>query len=387
MTYQHNVVDILQADLISKINANKVIRGIYYNITDAQSSHPECVPSRVLVYGTSANTVSEDGVRFQLVPDYNVLEIWNEDLLDFSVGAKCIYGSRVWVNVSGNLGSTNGYFPTNLLQLNADWEQVPYEVGDDYKLVQMNCKYDVVNDLIISQQYGGLSIGTLPMYVSMFGFSSTDYCDWEQVNKSIISDVQAVVFLNNSKLQQAIKIYAPFFFNNSFEVIQNVSVLTGKFTSPDLYSLPCVAYNKCKSIRTISNTQSIINIPATVRDYTFVTDDESGYLEHDFTAYPYALGDTLVLGCIANKGVSLVNSTMNSDGNLSDGSISSMQLNFGIEVDHPVYHNPIAEDVNVRAEQFYLTSSNRTTDYNRLLILTADKDITQGKLFIAYKYV
>jgi len=377
-----NFIITTKANLDSLIASNSIKNNVQYLITDAQASNPECITSTVLVFGTSPNTVSESGIRFQLVADYVNIPMFNAKLADFSIGAKCIYGSRVWVNLTGNLGSNSGAFPTELIELNSDWEQVPYQEGDDYTIIQMECKYDVANDIIFGQTNLGLQCGTRLEYVQMFGFSSLDYCDWGQAKSALIYSVQSIFFLNNSKLKDCNLVFAPLFINNMCEVIQNVTVSTNKFTVPDLYSFPCIAYNNCTSIRSISNTQSIIGIPSTVSDYSFVT-NESGYIEYDFGANPYTVGDTLVLGCIANKGVCTTRFEVGSDGNFVENS----DINIAIDVDDSSVCNVnTLGQINIKTTVVNQVS-NRTTDYNRLITLSASSNVTSGKLYIAYKYV
>lgn len=375
--------EITRDELVTLISNSEIAIGRFYLITNAQASHPECITSTVLVFGTSPNTVSENGIRFQPIPDYNSLEIWNDNLSNHAIGARCIYGSRIWVNQTGNLGGQFGSFPSNLITLSTDWIQEAVEIGVNYSLVQMDCKYDIVNDFIFSQKYKGLEIGTELVYVQGFGFSSVDYCDWGQTKKALVQEVKCLMFLNNSKLVQALKVFAPLIINNEFETIQEVAVLINKFTTFDVLPFPVIAFNKCKNIRSIANTQGITNIPSTVSEYSWVSDDETGYLEHDFNEYPLLMGETLVLGCILNQSVSLYEALINSDGNLTSG----VYMQFGLEVDAVDYFTPNTDFINSHARRV-ADISQRTTDYNRLIVLTAlDGNITSGKIYIAYKYV
>lgn len=379
---QHNIVDLTYSQLQSLIGSNGIVRGILYNITNAQASHNKSVPTKVIVQGITPNMVTEDGVRFQLIPDYNALPIWNEGLTSYNIGDKCIYGSRVWVNVSGSLGSPNGYFPANLLSLSNDWVQVPYEEGDDYTLTQIECKYNVVNDLVIEQKLGGLTVSAPGVYALALGFSPLDYCDWGLTKKIIIQDVLCLIFLNNYALTQALGVFSSMIANNGCKNISDVKTIIDKSTTQGIGPLTGIAFNKCKIIRSISNTQGINNIPDTVNEYSFVTDDESGYLEHDFSNAPLASGDTLVLGCILNKGVAFTGVQMASDGNLPTG----VNITIGIDTDAPTYATKLSNNINTEV-QYINTPSARTTDFNRLIVLTADGALNSGVLRVAYKYL
>jgi len=378
-----NFIITTKANLDSLIASNSIKNNVQYLITNAQASNPECITSTVLVFGTSPNTVSESGIRFQLVADYVNIPMFNDELADFSIGAKCIYGSRVWVNVTGHLGSSIGAFPMDLLMMNSDWEPAPYEEGVNYSLVQIDCKYDIVNDFIFSQKYKGLEIGTELVYVQEFGFSSVDYCDWGQVNIATIIEVRGLMFLNNSNLQQAINVFAPLIINNLCEILQQISISISKMTSFEALPEQVIAYNECRSIRAISNTQSIIGIPSTVSDYSFVTDDENGYIEYNFNDSPLSTGDTVVIGCIANKGVCTTRFEVGSDGNFVENS----DINIAIDVDDSSVCNVnTLGQINIKTTVVNQVS-NRTTDYNRLLKMSVSSNVTSGKLYIAYKYV
>lgn len=376
-------VEVTRNELQILIDDNEIVTGQFYLITNAQESNINCVSTKVLLYGTSNKTISESGYRFQLIPDYSSVPMWWENMPDPNAGDKVIYGSRVWSNLYGSTGTTDGSFPLNIIKLDTNnWEEVPYEEGVNYTYKQIECVYDIENDLITQQILGSLTIATLLPYVDMFGFSTIDYCDWGQNSISLISDVNSLLFLNNAKLEQCISVFAPLFFNNMCEVVQGISVLSDKFTTLT-GPIPAVSYNECVNLRSVTNTQSINGIPSSVNEYSFVTDDESGYIEHDFNDNPVMSEDTLVLGCIINSGVSIIETYFNSDGNLTP----LVSFTFGILDDDPDYINVGTDDINNSVQKFG-DISHRTSNYNReLILIPGGSDITSGKIYISYKYV
>lgn len=63
----------------------------------------------------------------------------------YAIGSKVIYGGGVWVNTSGNVGSSNGSSIYNLTP--SDWFPIQYNTID-YNLVCDIIEYDITHDLI-----------------------------------------------------------------------------------------------------------------------------------------------------------------------------------------------------------------------------------------------
>lgn len=376
--------EITRVDLLVLMSNDEVVPGKQYMIIDAQASNPNCLISKVLVTGTSVNTVSVSAHRFMLVPDYTILEIWHDTLPTPAIGNKVIYGSRVWTNLTGNIGNTNNSNALiKLLELDSNWEQVPYTKGDDYIYRTFEISYNIQDDYIEEQRNIGILSQSIKATYGFTGINFIDYCDWNYDRKGGFFNGNIIgLFVNNPNLDQMNTVYSPVVANNMCDFIANVTVVTEKLTTK-FEDLPGIQFNKCVVIACINNTQPISSIPSTVDRYMWVTDDESGYLEHDFNVSPLLMGETLVLGCIINKEVSLYEALINSDGNLTSG----VSMQFGLEIDAVDYFTPNTDFINSHARRV-ADISNRTTDFNRLILLTAlDGNITSGKIYIAYKYV
>ncbi len=372
---------ISHLQLVNLISTSSLVPNKEYVILDAQASNPNCLISTVLVTAISPNMISVNGHRLQLVPDYNTLEIWHDTLPTPSIGDKVIYGSRVWVNLNGNLGAPKSM--GNIIELDAEWEAVPYVEGVDYTYRSFLCEYDVVNDLIVKQQNNGYTCkGSKSIYTALGG-NPLDLTDWNQDNKTGIQliNVEALAIVNNWNLTYSANVYTGIIANNSCEAIASVTTIFDKVYTQ--YSdLPCIQNNKCRAIAAISNGQSIQNIPDTVEKYTWVSDDETGYLEFDFGENPMVAG-TYTVSCIGAKGVCITELSFGSTGDFADDS----NITFGIDTDDPSIET-LNTLIDLNPKTYVVTAvSNRTTDYNREIKITLSAPINSGKLWIVYKYV
>ena len=168
--------------------------------------------------------------------------------------------------------------------------------------------------------------------------------------------------------------------NNDCQFISDVQAYIGKlkYNKSDFSS---ISDNKCLGIGNINGGNSIIGIPETVPFYGFVTDDETGYIEFDFDEDPKDAG-TYVVGCVLPKNVSLTKVEANCDGNLT----AAIDISFGIAVDDPNYTSFASDDVN-SSVQINASGGNRTSAFNREIVIEFSDRIESGKLWIAYKFV
>lgn len=371
-------IKVTRDELITLIQSNKIEKNTQYTILDAQSSNPNCLVTSVILTGLDDNKISVTGHRIMLTPDYENVPIWNEFLTP-SINDKVIFGGRVWKNLNGNVGapdSING----GITDLNSEWELQPYVEGEDYTYRAYICKYDYVNDLIVEQQNNGLTCWFNKVLYQAIGSNLMDITDWGQDTVTIFNDVKSVLFVNNWNLEQCQNVSSFLIASNDVEILMDVNTVVDK-PQTQLADLPAIRNNKNKAIACIHNNESIQDIPASVEAYTWVTDDESGYILVDFDNNPQPAGD-LVIGCICPKGVSLVEVIFSQDGNLTP----AVNLDLTIATDHIAAYSFITSDFQNICQKSDATSY-KTTEYNRELILTLGDAINSGKLWIAYKYV
>lgn len=364
------------ASIQSGITNGTLIPGSVYYLTDVQTTQAETIPAKVLIQAVSNNQISPNAIRFQLVPDYTALNFWDNGGT-YNIGDKVIWGSRVWENVNGNVGTA-----PDPLTLNNEWDEVPYVAGANYSELTMVCQYDIVNDIIYKQEYKGVTLETTLQSIIDSGVNGLDFCDWGQIDTmDYHAGVKFFAFgiLNNTGLNVLFNVDAVGIVNNFCATIANVKAQTDKITSGggsfSIYN------NRCQNIKDITNIRTIRDIPQSVNTYSFVTDDETGYLEFDFDADPLAIG-TYVIGCILPIDVAICEVTMNCDGGLP-----GTTLTFGIDTDDATHVTFTGANINT-APQRDTTISARTTAYNRELILDVSvADADSGKLWITYKYI
>lgn len=365
------------ANIQTAITNGTLVSGSVYYLANAQVTQAETIPAKILIQAVSNNQISPNAIRFQLVPDYTALNFWDNGGT-YNIGDKVIWGSRVWENVNGNVGTA-----PDPLTLNNEWDEVPYVAGTDYTELAMCCQYDIVNDIIYKQEYKGVTLETTLQSIIDSGLSGLDFCDWGQIDTmDYHAGVKLFAFgiLNNTGLNVFFNVEAVGIVNNFCATIANVKAQTDKITSGggsfSIYN------NRCQNIKDITNIRTIRDIPQSVNTYSFVTDDETGYLEFDFDADPLAIG-TYVIGCILPQSVSICEVIMNTDGLLP----ATTDFTFGIDTDDPTYVTYTGATLNGNAQRD-TTISLRTTAYNRELILDiATANANSGKLWITYKYV
>lgn len=365
------------ASIQSAITNGTLIPGSVYYLTDVQVTLAETIQAKVLLQAVSTTQISPNAIRFQLVPDYSALSIWSATG-SYSIGDKVIWGSRVWENLNGNVGAAS-----DIITLDAEWDEVPYVAGSDYTEIAIPCVYDIASDVIICQSYHGLEVCTSADLISAISFSACDYCDWGQIKEMdscLNNTLYAFPLLNNPNLINFYSVDAFGVTNNLCSEITNCNVKSAK-----IYTAAgdgAIHNNECDIIKNITNLDVIREIPSSVTEYSWVTDDESGYIELDLDTNPLAIG-THVIGCILPIDVALCEVTMNCDGGLP----GTTDLTFGIDTDDATHVTFTGGNINT-APQRDTTISARTSAFNRELILdVATADADSGKLWITYKYI
>lgn len=373
VTFNRSTMDDYIAD-------SKLIPGKRYLLTNAQSTNSGCLSSAVLLTAATTNSFESIGTRFMLVPDYKNLTMWFPGLPTPTIGDLVIYGARVWKNVNGNIGNVSAVSALRNFELDSEWTEVDFESGPNYSIRGFECRYDVLNDLIVEQRNNGVVCYSSKIIYDFIGGNLLDRCDWNQDKITYFSDVRLMCFLNNSDLKECAGVSTQLLTNNECQFIADVSTYVDKlkYQTFDLY---CIKDNKCKAIASIKGGNSIIGIPSTVEFYTFVTDDETGYVQFDFDEDPKDAG-TYVVGCVSPKNVSLTKVEANCDGNLT----TAIGINFGIAVDDPNYTSFVSDNVN-SSVQINASGGNRTSAFNREIVIEFSDRIESGKLWLAYKFV
>lgn len=377
---ESSVVTFNRSTMSVYIADSKLIPGKRYLLTDAQSTNAGCLSSAVLLTAATTNSFENIGTRFMLVPDYENLTMWFPGLPTPTIGDLVIYGARVWENVNGNVGDVSAVSSLRRFELNNEWTEVDFESGPNYSIRGFECRYDFLNDLIIEQRNNGVVCYSSKIAYDFIGWNLLDRCDWNQDKVVCFSETCVMLFVNNSQLAQCSAVSTQLLTNNDCQFIFDVQTYTDKlkYNTSDLLS---ISDNKCLGIGNIKGGNSIIGIPETVPFYAFVTDDETGYIEFDFNEDPKDAG-TYVVGCVSPKNVSLTKVEANCDGNLT----AAISINFGIAIDDPNYTSFASDDVN-SSVQINASGGNRTSAFNREIVIEFSDRIESGKLWIAYKFV
>lgn len=364
------------ANIQTAITNGTLVSGSVYYLANAQVTQAETIPAKILIQAVSNNQISPNAIRFQLVPDYTALNFWSAGA-SYVPGNKVIWGSRVWENLTANTG-----IAIDILTLNNDWDEVPYVAGANYTEVAIPCVYDIVTDVITCQEYLGLKVCTTPASITNASFSACDFCDWGQlkeISNCFDNTLYVIPLLNNPNLVNFFSVNAFGVTNNLCTSIVNCNVKSGKTYSQSGDS--AIHGNECDIINNVTNLDVIREIPSSVYEYSWVTDDESGYIQLDLDQAPLTIG-THVIGCILPIDVAICEVTMNCDGGLP-----ATTLTFGIDTDDATHVTFTGANINT-APQRDTTISARTTAYNREIILDVSvADADSGKLWITYKYI
>lgn len=377
----NTAIQITRSDLMTAIDDAALNPGSFYLLNNAQSTNPNCIVSSVLMVAMTNNSFFSECVRFQLVPDYNVVEIWHSSDPNPNVDDLRIHCGKVYKNLTG----ANGNNTANELFLDTtNWVPVPYEAGDNYTLKPFECCYDITADLIWLQQIKSRNVKNFfPTFLyQVINYNPNDFTDWNMFCKNErFADIHTTFGVYSMKnLVSMYNVHANGIANCLVENISDVMFSTIKYKY-DYSTMGIIRNIDCVNLRTISNPVNISNIPATVPEYSYQTDDESGYIEINFSETPKTAG-TYIVSCILPKNVSIVEAVINCDTNLNTG----VNIEFGIQTDDPTYMTALSDDINT-APQRSTTVGNRTTAFSRELILTIDDTLDQGVLWIAYKYV
>lgn len=366
------------ADIQTAISNGALVAGSLYYLTDVQTTQAETIPAKVLVQACANNALNPQALRIQLVPDYSALNIW-DSAGTYSIGDKVIWGSRVWENLNGNVGTAPDY-----ITLDTEWDEVQYVAGADYSELAMLCEYDIVNDVIYKQHYNGLVVETNLQTIQDFGLSGCDYCDWGQLKNIQYctgNKFYGIGLLNNPNLNVLFNVNSTGVVNNACIEISNVQASAARVTQTSAGEVT-IKDNLCDTISNITNIEQIQNIPSSVTYYSWVTDDETGYIEFDFDDLAYNAG-TYVVGCILPVDVAIAEVTMNGDGGLPGG----ITFTFGIDTDDPTHVAFTSGNINSAPQRDTTISARTSVAARPLKLAISGGNATAGKLWITYKYI
>jgi len=131
------------ASVTTNINSFKNLttyqNGTTYIITDADVN----LYGGTEIYLTSSNNgiINGSGIGKFYNPKYANYQIFKGSI-SHVIGNKCIWGGKVWINVTGALGTVNDSYT-----LSNAWTAIAYN-STDYNLVYNEIKFDIQNDLI-----------------------------------------------------------------------------------------------------------------------------------------------------------------------------------------------------------------------------------------------
>lgn len=182
------------------IPGNLLTPGTLYKINTAGTTYKD---NGIFLQAISTNQLSKSGVRLFLAPGTydtttdgfgNVwLGIWNSSLTP-SAGNLCIWGGRVWSNVSGSVGASVDDFT-----LNAQWTSVGRNTFSNGQYIEMimNCEFDYANNWVEKQSdrnnnIVGVSLDFYNFY-SLTMPNPSDVTDW-----NILTDVNVYTFYDNN---------------------------------------------------------------------------------------------------------------------------------------------------------------------------------------------
>jgi hypothetical protein len=196
------ITSITYANLVAGMSASSLKPGVMYNITDR----------KIFLQALSENTMSKTGTCFMYCPSTyatetdvhgnNWLGVWATTLSP-SVDDLCIWGGKVWKNLTGDVGASNG--DLNLNPITVDWDPI-YDTSftnNEYTLKQFGVEYDIQNDWVCKQwdtngNVFGIDYHTFNLEFGL-PFNPCDISDWNRATEfGVFSDNECLGIWNNS---------------------------------------------------------------------------------------------------------------------------------------------------------------------------------------------
>jgi hypothetical protein len=195
-------ISVTKAQLDTRISGSTLVPGSFYKITDRGDQG-------ILVQATSANTITNFGVRYMLVPStYEAvvdgsgndwIGVWSANK-SAAAGQLAIWGGLVWTNTSGNIGTADDQATLSA----ADWTLITKAANPNvqYMPKQFSINYDYANDWIDRQwDEDGNVMGIAFLSAPLYGLPANpvDMGDWNIATNGVwfYGNVCAGVF-NNS---------------------------------------------------------------------------------------------------------------------------------------------------------------------------------------------
>lgn len=156
-----NSISLTNDEALDLINNNNVQQGVNYLITNA---HPGLYGSasaftyglqgtNILLTGIDDSHFSTNGYGEFYNPNYASYSMWDPNN-EYDINDAVIFGGQIWVNKTGNTGSTlgSGFDSSSFISLDsADWQVQSYTNSNYYNAVWDEVEYDIQNDFITSR--------------------------------------------------------------------------------------------------------------------------------------------------------------------------------------------------------------------------------------------
>ena len=381
--------------LMTMLGNKQIVPGMVYKIADRGDRG-------IFVLGLTSGTVSREGIRVMLCPKTYKTEtldgnswkgIWHSSKTA-SIGDLFIAGGRVWKNKTGSIGTE---VPDSELDP-VNWEPISKSSFSSNEYIEMSfsVSYDIENDWIEEQSNGqNIVVGITYALKVMFDFrvNPADVTDWNLgMACRYFRNIKAPFGVANNVVDPTggiAEVTATGIFGNKVGLIQNVVCSPSHNGGSDADVLAALNNCECRLIVSTNRIGGIDNIPNTVDQFTYHTDDFGFYLQWDFRDWeegdgPVEDGNSVFRNCLLNTDVALVE--MNVIGVDLSGT-GAPEIKIGIETDDESYvgfTSLSALNNGIRVADF----GNKTTErHRRFKISVTGGDVTGGILKISGKYL
>lgn len=389
-----SVAEVTYAALATLIANEQVTPGMVYKITDRGDRG-------IFVTGLNNKTISSEGLRIMLCPaTYAVGSfdghawkgVWRSTKTA-SINDLFIWGALVWKNKTGNIGTRESD-----IELDAtNWEPVAKSsfMAGEYVEKNFQVTYDFANDWIEQQRSGkGVLVGISHALRTLLGYTNNpvDATDWNiETSCLTFQDVVAYFGIFNNIFGEhggVSAVRCAGIANNELDRIQGVTCHPVNYAESDVDVFGFIANNSCGVILDVNQSGGIGNIPDTVDEYSYHSDDSSFYFEWNFDEEllggPIISGNSVFRNCIQESDTALLEMTVMGVGLSGTG---SPQIHIGLETDDESYvaYTALAT---LNAGIKSTSIGNKTTDRcRRFKISVTGGDVTGGKIKVTGKYI
>ncbi|MDD5358440.1 MAG: hypothetical protein PHX80_04785 [Candidatus Nanoarchaeia archaeon] len=247
------ITDIGYLDFIALLGASGLTAGTFYKIADLGDKW-------IMFQALSTNQLAIDGLRCMICPsDYTAetdaygnvwLGIWRSTLTP-SAGDLVIWGGKVWENLTGAVGTSDGDYALD----NVNWLVINKNSysNHEYTEVILGCNFDF-NTYIFLKQWDNK--GNVVHYNVDGGIQGMNYTDW---NCAGIEDNISYGIYNNivPNISGNVLLYGAIINNDVTLLINNNIISNGDIR--DNSGQGYISYNKVYSITDNTNVGDITN--------------------------------------------------------------------------------------------------------------------------------